>query len=252
LSTLELVAQIGVPGLGKANVASWFALGISQKLDTIEGKGWQSMSYIGLGRISNPDNYAIFQKQAMLVVNQEFYHQFHHNWQYSFGLSYRLRDEYLDDYPYTHDSPRQKQEFRTYARLSYTYKKGPIKLVPTLGHDFRKFCAPNFSRVSEDFQFRSRVRLQLTINLDAQKIHRLIFSSEHFFSISKKNYPNRWTDFNYRESRFSVHYSISPKSIPVIFNVGYMNNLMGNKNPYSVHYLAADIIIENPFKLKKR
>ncbi len=252
LSTVELVAQISPPGLGRAKAASWFALGIRQELDTIEGKGWQSMSYIGLGRISNPDNYALFQKQAILVVNQEFYHQFHHNWQYSFALSYRRQDEYLDDYPYTHDSPRQKQEFRTYVRASYTYKKGPIKLVPTLRQEFRKYYAPDFSRVSEDFQFRTRARLQLKVNLDAQKIHRLIFSSEQLCSISKKNYPNRWTDFNYRESRFSVYYSVSPKSIPVIFNVGYMNNLIGNKNPYSVHYLAADIIIENPFKLKKR
>ncbi|MEZ4891167.1 MAG: hypothetical protein R2779_11655 [Crocinitomicaceae bacterium] len=63
LSTVELVAQISPPGLGRATAASWFALGISQKLDTIEGKGWQSMSYIGLGRISNPDNYAIFKNK---------------------------------------------------------------------------------------------------------------------------------------------------------------------------------------------
>lgn len=245
-------SQISPPGLGNAKTASWFAIGVRQELDTIAGKGWQSMSYLGIGRKSTPDSYNLFQKQAIWVVNQEFYHQFHHNWQYSMALSYRKQDEYLKEAPYYHDNPQWKQEFRLYGRMSYLLSAKRIKFIPTFRQEFRKYYTPDFHNLEENFQLRSRLRLQLKINLDAQKIHRLIVSSEQLFSISKKSFEKQWTGFNYNESRFSLYYSYSPKTIPLIFNVGYMNNLLGAKKAHSVHYLAFDIIIENPFKLQKR
>lgn len=241
--------QISPPGLGAGNTASWLAFGVRQELDTL--KEWQSMTYVGLGRKSNPDNYDPMFKSAILVLNQEFYHQFHKK-QYSFALSYRRQDEYLDNKPYEHDNPNLKQEFRVYGRLSYIFKTERLKFVPTFRQEIRKFFAPNFSDISENFQFRSRLRLQLTVNIDKLKRHRLIFGSEQLFSISKKNVPNSWTDFNYRESRFTLYYSFSPQSSPLIFSVGYMNNLVGNKQTYDVNYLAFDIVWENPFKLKQR
>lgn len=245
-------SQISPPGLGKAHTADWFAFGIRQELDTIEGKGWQSMSYIGLGRKSNPNNYIPFYRSAILVVNQEFYHQFHKDWQYSLALSYRRQDEYLDNAPYEHSNSKLKQEFRLYSRLSYTFSISGIKLVPTFRQEFRKFYSPAFQNTNENFQFRTRLRLQLKVNLDNTKQHRLIASSEQLFSISKENTPNAWTDYNYRESRFSLYYSFSPKMLPLIISVGYMNNLVGQENPYDVHYFAFDIVIENPFKLQQR
>lgn len=245
-------SQISPPGLGKTQIANWFALGLRQELDTIEGKGWQSMSYIGIGRKSNPDNYNPFYKPGIFVVNQEFYHQFHKNWQYSLALSYRRQDEYLDTSPYEHDNPRQKQEFRLYSRISYIFSTPRIKLVPLFRQEFRKFYAPDFRNSAEDFQLRSRFRLQLTVNLDRKKRHRLIVNSEQLFSISKKNTPDTWTDFNYRESRFSLYYSYSPTTLPLVFNLGYMNNLIGQKNPHDAHYVAFDIVIKNPFKLHQR
>lgn len=104
-STVEYSAsaQISPPGLGLANSASWFAVGVRQELDTL--KAWQSVTYIGIGRKSNPDNYNPLAKPAILVMNQEFYHQFHHHWQYSFALSYRRQDEYEKLSPYEHESP---------------------------------------------------------------------------------------------------------------------------------------------------
>lgn len=114
-------SQISPPGEGKAHTANWFAFGNRQELSTTHGRGWQSMSYIGIGRKSNPDNYDLFYKSAILVVNQEFYHQFHSVWQTSFALSYRRQDEYLDNKPYEHDNPKLKQEFRLYGRFSYIF-----------------------------------------------------------------------------------------------------------------------------------
>lgn len=241
-------SQISPPGEGKAHDADWFAFGIRQELDTIEGKGWQSMSYIGLGRKSNPDNYNPFFKPAILVINQEFYNSFHNDWQYSLGLSYRKQDEYVDKPPFEHKNPKLKQEFRLYGRFSYIFNTSHIKLVPTFRQEFRKFYTPNFQNTKDNFQFRSRFRLQLTANLDNKKRHRLIASSEQLFSINKENTSNVYTKFTYRESRFALYYSYSPETLPFIFSIGYMNNLVGLKKHYDVHYLAFDIIIENPFK----
>lgn len=239
--------QINPPGLGKANTASWFAVGIKQELDTIAGKGWQSMSYVGFGQKSNPDNHDPFFKPAIFIINQEFYHQFHKTWQYSFALSYRRQNEYAENPPYEHEDPKIKQEFRTYGRFSYIFQTPGIKLTPTFRQEFRKFYSPGFTNTTENFQLRSRFRLQLAINLDRDKMHKLIASSEQLFSISKQNTQENWTDFDYRESRFSLYYSISPKEIPLTLNIGYMNNLVGKKKPYDVHHFGFDIIIENPF-----
>jgi len=248
----NVFSQISPPGLGKANVAGWFALGIRQELDTIAGKGWQSMSYIGLGRKSNPDNYNPYFKQGILIINQEFYHQFHNDWQYSLALSYRRQNEYSDEPPYESEDPKLKQEFRIYSRISYLFSSSHIKLTPTFRQEFRKFYAPHFKKASENFQLRSRFRLQLTVNLDHKKQHRLMVSSEQFFSVSRQNTSDKWTGFNYRESRFTLYYSYLPETLPLIFNIGYMNNLVGQKNPYSVHCFGFDIVIENPFKLQQR
>ncbi|MCB9188140.1 MAG: DUF2490 domain-containing protein [Flavobacteriales bacterium] len=247
-----IYGQISSPGLGKTNTADWIAFGVRQELDTIEGKGWQSMTYAGLGRKSNPDNYNLFYKPAIFIVNQEFYHQFHNDWQYSLALSYRRQDEYFDTPPYEHETPRIKQEFRIYGRFSYIFKTPRIKFIPTFRQEFRKFCSPDFKNITENFQLRSRLRLQLTVYLDKNKTHRLIASSEQLFSVSKETTSNTWTNFNYRESRFSFYYSISPQALPLIFSLGYMNNLVGNKTTFDAHYLAFDIIVENPFNLRQR
>jgi hypothetical protein len=238
--------------LGKARTASWLAFGIRQELDTIKGRGWQSMTYVGIGRESTPNTINPIDKPAIIVLNQEFYHQFHNNWQYSFALSYRNQDEYIDSIPFSHDTPGSKQEFRTYARLSYLFKNSRLKFTPTLRQEFRKYYSPNFHSVSENFQLRTRFRLQLKINLDLEQVHRLVLSSEQLFSVSQYNSTNKWGGYDYRESIFCIYYSYSPKNSPFIFNLGYMNNLVGKKAVYDVHYVAFDIIVENPFKLKQR
>lgn len=239
-------AQLSPPGLGTAKLSDWVAVGVRQQLGA--QKKWESVSYVGVGRKSNPDNYNPFYKPAIWVFNQEFFHQFRPHWEYSAALSYRRQDNYRSSPPYEHDTPSIKQEFRTYGRLSYTFSTSRIKLVPTLRQEFRKFYAPDFSNVSDDFSWRTRFRLKLTVNLDAHKIHRASLSSEELFSISKETSPRAWTNFDYRESRINLYYSLAPPKIPAVFSFGYMNNLVGKKKPYSVSYLAFDVVLENPFK----
>ena len=233
--------------MGRAQACDWMAIGLRQDLDTL--KKWQSVTYVGMGRKSNPDNENPFYKPALWVFNQEFYHKFRQNWQYSFALSYRQEREYSSWYPYDQATPGTEQEFRIYGRFFYVLKTPRIKFVPTIRQEFRKFYNPDFSNASENFQLRTRLRLQLTVNLDKQKQHRLIGSAEELFSIAENSQPRYWSDFAYHESRFNLYYSYSPPKLHLIFDVGYMYNLVGAQNPYGVHYLAFDIIVENPFRL---
>lgn len=243
-------AQISPPGLGKAQNAAWFAVGVRQEPDTTKDKGWQSVSYLGVGHKSSPDNHNPFHKPGILVLNQEFYHQFHSHWQYSLALSYRRQAAYLDEAPYERADPRMQQEFRFYSRFSYIITSQRIKVVPTVRQEFRKFYAPDFRSVDETIQLRSRFRLQVTATLDNKEQHHIIAGSEQLFATRKLISSDAWTDFKYNESRFTLYYSYSPEDSPFTFNIGYMNNLVGNHKPFSVHHLAFDIIIENPFRFR--
>lgn len=243
-------SQISPPGLGKTKMAGWIAVGVRQELDTVEDRGWQSMTYIGVGRKSNPGNYNLFYRQAIWVFNQEFYHRIK-SWQYSVALSYRRQDDYLPDPPYEYGNPKLHQEFRLYGRLSYILNTSCIKLTPTFRQEFRRFYSAGFKNVETNFQFRSRFRLQLTASLSDKREHRLILSSEQLFSTSKESISGTWTGFNYNESRFALYYSYSPEILPLVFSIGYINNLVGQKNPFDAHYFVFDIIIKNPFKLKR-
>jgi hypothetical protein len=104
-------AQISPPGEGKARMADWFAI---------------------LGRKSNPDNYDLFFKQEIFVLNQEFYHQMPNNWSYSFALSYRRQDEYSEIPPLEHENPKLKQEFRMYGRFPYIFTLQALSISFTL------------------------------------------------------------------------------------------------------------------------
>lgn len=242
-------AQISPPGLGEANTASWFAFGLRQDLGT--SKKWQSMSYIGLGRKSNPNNDALFYKPSILVINQEFYHQFHPHWQYSVALSYRKQQEYNDFAPYRHTAAGFEREWRLYGRISYVLKTEKLKFTSTFRQELRTFSQPMEIASSEDLQLRSRLKLQLAINLDKKKIHKLIGGYESLFSTNRLARSQVWSDFAYRESRFTFYYSVSPQQLPFTIDLGYMNNLVGSQSSFSAHYLALDIVCNNPFGLFK-
>jgi len=244
-TTLYAEAQISPPGLGDARTASWFAIGARQDLN--RQQTWQSMSYLGFGRKSNPDNTNLLFKPAIYVLNQEFYHSFLQHWQTSFALSYRRQPEYEETYPFAPTEPSLQQEFRLYARLSRSIKMKRLTLTPTIRQEMRRFFQPDFSNTTQPLQFRSRMRVQLSATIDAEKEHKLMLSSEQLFSVQQANDNKAWSSFGYNESRFMLYYSYSPKHANLIFDVGYMHNLIGQHAPSSVHYFAIDVVLKNPF-----
>ncbi|MBV7532259.1 DUF2490 domain-containing protein [Chitinophaga sp. sic0106] len=237
-------AQISPPGLGKANTAFWMALGLRQPLDTA-GKV-TSLSYIGIGRTSNPTRDADpIHHQAILVLNQEFFHHYRQNREFSYALSYRRQNSYEQVYPYHSADPAFEQEFRLYGRYALTTSIAQLKWKNTIRQEFRKFFMPDFQTDEENFQFRTRIKSQLSMPFPGPNHSKLSGSAEVLFSISKEHEPEEWARYGYRETRFTVYYSTHSLHLPFSLDIGYMNDLLGSgHNITDVHYLAVDIIWE--------
>lgn len=239
-------AQVIPPGLGSTKAASWLAVGIQQDLDTA-ARGWSSTTYVGVARMSSPDTHNMFEKQGVFIFNQEFKHDFHEDWEYSLAFSYRRQNEYEDEPPYEKEDPGLKQEFRLYGRFSRIFKISSVEITPTFRQEYQKYYTPDFHIHSEKTRLRSRFRIKVAVPLTSDKKHKLSLYSEQLFSTSLRRDSKEWTPFEYKDSRFSLYYSLSPETIPWTINLGYMNNLVGRKNASSSHYLGLDFIWKNPF-----
>ncbi|WP_318848965.1 DUF2490 domain-containing protein [Chryseobacterium sp. JV558] len=248
-STLK--AQISPPGLGDANNAFWSAFGVKRQLDSLGKK--QALSYVAIGRKSSPDNHNLFSKQAIIVLNHEVYHSFAPHQQYSYALSYRRQPQYESTAPY--DRENTEQEFRVYGRYAYTFDFGKKwKLKNMVRQEFRKFFDADFHQVEEDFQFRTRIKSQLTYNLSPKNNQKLALSAEALFSISHLNEPDpQWGSFGYREMRIAAYYMFTIPNSPFTVDIGYMDDLIRDSRSIhhgGVHYLAADLIWNIPYRKK--
>lgn len=240
--TTAAFAQLSPPGLGESETAFWSAVGVSQKLD---GKN-TSKTYFGTGYISGNESANPFNAPSIIVLNQEFYHKLNSKWQYSYALSYRRQHEYDEDFDVPEDKGI-KQEFRVYGRIGYTAHFGNVKWAATLRQEVRKFYTDDFAQVPEGFQLRTRLKTQLTLPLDTVGHHSVIGSAEVLFAMANDSHEG-WNKPDYKETRFCLYYSYSPKDYPVTFDIGYMNDLIGHgKHVSDVNYIAMDIVIKDPF-----
>ncbi|MFA5574150.1 MAG: hypothetical protein WC994_03745 [Brumimicrobium sp.] len=244
-------SQIVPPGHGNTNTTSTFAFGIKQDMNRKDGIGWMSDSYISISRQSSQGSKNLFEKPGFFIVNQEFYNRFLPNWEHSIALSYRRQNRFSDEDPFVAEDPAYKNEFRLYGRFSYLFKSKYVEITPTLRQEFMKYYNPDFTHYDETFRMRTRFRLKFTFNLTEDKVHKISLYSEQLFSTSRYHTTKGFSDFVYKDSRFTLFYSYSPYEIPFAFNIGYMNNLIGYKKPFSVHNFALDVTWKNPFKGKR-
>ena len=233
-------AQISPPGLGETNSASWWAIGVKQKLDEKN----TLTTYIGNGRISGPEESDPYGYPSIWVMNAELSHSLRKNWKYNAALSYRRQNEYEDTY---NDPLFIKQEFRVYGRISHTMPLNRFKWTNTFREEVRKFYDAGFGAVANDWQLRTRIKTQLFYSLDHDNEHSLMASAEALFSIANDN-TEGWDNPKYKEARFCFYYTFAPKNLDMTFDIGYMNNLIGTGNAVEDgSYVAVDIVIENPF-----
>lgn len=244
------IGQVIPPGLGKNPLASWMAGSISQKIDST--RNWNSSTYLGIGTISHPDNYHLFQKFGVLIVNQAFEHTFYQNWNVSTEFLYARQNQYEKTFPYHAADDPIRNEFRLYGRISYAWKINDfVEITPTYRHEFQKYFTHDFKNPNETFRIRSRFRLKVKFTLTKDRQHALSLFSEQLFSTSYLLQQSSFSPFQYKDSRFSIYYSFSPRTAPIVLNIGYMNNLIGIQSPFPAHLIAVDIVWKNPFTRKK-
>lgn len=236
------LAQITPPGLGEVNTAQWFAIGLKQKLN--KNETITSVTSIGLGTTSSPDNYNSLDRKAIYVVNQEFTNQFKKHWKYSGAFSYRWQNIYQKEKPYTLDFPKAKQEIRVYSRFSYLNKFKKIDYSLTYRPELRFFYNPDFTSATEKLQFRSRISTKIAFNLNSLATQKIITNAEFIFSTSKTLEWNKW---KYKERRLSVYYSLRIPKQKVTCNIGYMNSALKKAKIRQTHYFAMDITFNDIF-----
>ncbi len=248
ISAFQLNAQITPAGLGKTNTAFWTVVSFRQDLDT--AKKWQSVTYLGVSSVSGQGSYDPFQHKGIIVLNQEFYHQIHKNFQMSYAVSYRSQYEYLEEPPYDPRPQEFFREFRFYTRLIASHAPPRVRFAFTTRFDFRSFTTPEMKTHRETFQFRTRFRGQVILNLTKDKVHRGIFAAEALISTKYSEIPSpTWSPFAYKDARFALTYSLSPKNHPIIYNTGFMFNLIDTgKNAFLATFFNVDIVIKNLFK----
>lgn len=241
-------AQITPAGLGKTNTAFWTVVSLRQDLDT--AKKWQSVTYIGHSSISGQDSYDPFKNKGIFIVNQEFYQQVHKNFQMSYALSYRNQYEYENEAPYDPRDPEFFREIRFYTRFTAMHTTPRLRLAFTTRFDFRTFFTPDWKTHRESFQFRTRFRGQATVNFTKDQVHRGIFAAEALISTKYSEIDTKtWTPFAYRDARFALTYSFSPPQHPIMYNTGFMFNLVDTgSNTFLATFFNVDIVIKNLFK----
>lgn len=244
LNATFLYAQISPPGLGEANYASWFALGLKQDLNA--KNSIHSMTYVGVGIKTEENQY--INKPAILVLNQEFYHHLNNKIDLSYAASYRRQKEYENLPNKTNNQFSIQQEFRIYGRFSYTFKVANINFKQTARQELRRFVNQDFIDTNEPLQLRTRIKSQIVFNLDNQKRHKISTGAEALFSTSKNQETKNWSGIKYKEARFTFFYTYNPIKTPLAFSLGYMNNLIQNNTTHSVHYTSVNIVWKNPFK----
>lgn len=235
-------AQFSPPGLGKINTATWFAVGVKEKLN--DKKTISSATFLGVGRTSNPDNYNPLQRSAIYVVNQEVGFRFAKHWESAGALSYRWQNNYKAEKPYELDTPNGQQEIRTYGKISYLNHLGSMEYSFTFRPELRFFFNPDFNAADKKAQFRTRFRGKVGFPLNASKTTRIIETTEVLLAT---NETENWDQFQFNESRFCVYYSVKIPQQKITLNVGYMNDLLIKPTVHDAHYLAIDISISDLF-----
>ena len=240
------MAQISPPGLGRAQAASWVAVGLRKNLDSTAHR--QSLTYLGWGRISDPKGGDAdpFKKQAIWVLNHEVYNHYREHWQYSYALSYRRQNKYEDESPFKREGV--EQEIRAYGRYAYLLTLGRWKGTATLRQEFRKFFDADFHKAEENLQLRTRIKGQVAYKL-SEHGQKLLLSAEALLGTSLMYEPSsHWTRYQYKESRFGLYYAFNIPHSAYTMDVGYVNNLIRSSTvPVDVHYLAVDFIWNLPY-----
>jgi hypothetical protein len=247
--------QIGAEAQG-GQLTFWGALGLDQAI----GKKWTSVTDIGYGRHSDPDNLQIFQRQGLNVLTQDFVYKPNTHWKFAFSFGYWRRNAYDDIPPYEQRAkPYQfRNEVRPFQRIYYLHTINRVKISHAFRTDYRFYYNQDFSdRWSTPFEFRARYLQAWKFPLDKEQKNWFILNDEVLTAVDKYSASlisvkgTTWSPYQFTENRLSFYYRRTLGG-RIDLDIGLMHQYWRERpgvNTFQISYnLMFDIIIRNPFK----
>lgn len=245
-------AQIGAEAQG-GRLTLWTALGIDYKLSS----RWASITDLGYGCHSDPDNIQLFKRQGLNVLTQDFTYNINSHWRVAISAGYWRRLAYLDDAPYNaRDYPYQfRNELRPYQRLYYRLNIGQVKLTNTFRIDERFYFTQNFQDSwTTPFEFRARYMLDARRSFTKNKKNWLIVNDEVLTAIDKRD-NDTWSAYQLTENRLSLYYRHTFTQQRIDIDLGLMHQYWrerpGAANFNTSYNIMFDIILHDPFRKKE-
>jgi len=241
----KALAQISPPGMDDTHAAGWGAIGVNQEF----GKKWAVTVYVGASRESDPVNYSLIRKQAIVVFNQETLYKFNARWQLAVGTSYRMQNRYKEEAPYTASTPALRDEARYYLRFYYKAHIRKASMTYSFRPEFRNYYTPSGTRWSvTPVELRFRFKVQAALPLNEAASNQFIVANEWLSAtdeIKDNQESSHWSTLKYTEDRLSTYFRHTFKKPAVFADIGMMHQ-MKSDGDYIVH-LAFDLIFQNPF-----
>ncbi len=233
-------AQISPPGVGSTKGVSWGAIGLTQHLRT----RWVSSTYVGMARESDPDNWALFKKQGLLVLNEEIGYGLTSHWQLSVAGSFRRQNEYSAEAPFELENPAHKKEVRFYSRLQYKHHLRQVAMTYTFRPEWRTFYQSSDTPLSTPEEIRIRLKAQASIPLNQAHSNFLIGGNE-VLTVTDKTQENTWSTYHFTEDRLSLYFRHVFAHSPLIVDLGLMEQF--KPHGHKTSYLAFDLQLQDPF-----
>ncbi|MGZ3921030.1 MAG: DUF2490 domain-containing protein [Bacteroidia bacterium] len=252
LFSCKIFSQIGAEAQG-GKTSIWAAIGIDQELST----KWLSVTDIGYGRHSDPDNYNFTKRIGLNVLTQDFIYKPSEHWRFALSFGYWKRYFYSDDPPYDNRTTPYsfRNEVRPFQKIIYHHSIGNIKLTHTLRTDFRFYYNQYFTdNWTTLFEFRLRYMENWKFPLSQNKKNWFIAVDEILSAVDlvRKN----WSPYQLTENRFSLYYRRSFPKHKADLDLGIMHQYWRDKpgtSGFNTSYnLMIDIIFIDPFSKKNK
>jgi hypothetical protein len=259
LAAINSYAQIGAEAQG-GQFTMWTALGIDQEIS----KKWLSVTDLGFGRHSDPNNLQVLKRQGLNVVTQDFVYKPNPHWGFAFSFGYWRRNAYEDNTPYDERPVPYsfRNELRPFQRINYYHTIKNINVSHSIRADYRFYYDQNFSDVwTTPFEFRARYMQTWKFPLSKDHKNWFITNDEVLSAIDRYSGVTalvknaNWSPYQITENRLSVYYRRSFVEKRIDIDIGLMHQYWRDKpgvNNFSVSYnLMFDIIIRDPFSRTK-
>lgn len=246
-------AQIGAEAQG-GKLTSWMAVGLDQELS----ERWTSVTDIGWGTHSDPDNLAFLKRQGLIVFTQDFIYDFAPHWRVAASFGYWRRNFYDDQPPYDANPVLPyRNELRPFQRLYYDHAIGTVLVTHTLRTDYRFYWTPGFdARWPTPFEFRARYMVNFKVPVTDNHLNWIIVNDEILTAADKYSDAEalvrgkNWSPYVFTENRFSLYYRRRLQGVRADFDVGLMDQYWREvrQTYFTTSYnIMLDLIVYDPF-----